>query len=292
MAECRLCPRSCGADRSRGERGFCGVGAEAVVARAAPHFWEEPCISGSRGSGTVFFSGCSLRCVYCQNREISSCETGKTLSASELRDLFFRLVDSGVHNINLVTPTHFSLVIAEALEKPAGVPVVYNCGGYESVATLKMLDGKIDVYLTDMKYSDAETAARLSGAPDYFDVARAAVREMSRQVGGYVINEEGIMTRGLIVRHLILPGYAENTRGVLRWFADEFSGRHVKLSLMSQYFPPKDAEELGAPSRRLSPEEYAEATELCRELGITDGYFQDLDAASEGYVPPFDLTGV
>ncbi|MBR6312605.1 MAG: radical SAM protein [Oscillospiraceae bacterium] len=292
MAECRLCPRACGADRDAGEQGFCGVGGDAVVARAAPHFWEEPCISGTHGSGTVFFSGCSLRCVYCQNRAISSGAIGKTLSAAELRELFLRLAGSGVHNINLVTPTHFSAAIAEALEKPVGVPIVYNCGGYESVEMLKMLEGKIDVYLTDMKYSDAEAAARLSGAPDYFDVARAAVREMSRQVGGYVIDDEGIMTHGLIVRHLILPGYSENTRGVLRWFADEFAGRHVKLSLMSQYFPPEDAEKLGAPPRRLSPEEYAEAELLCAELGITDGYFQELDAASDAYVPPFDLTGV
>ncbi|MBO6010278.1 MAG: radical SAM protein [Oscillospiraceae bacterium] len=287
-----MCPRACGADRSRGELGFCASGPDAVVARAAPHYWEEPCISGSRGSGTVFFSGCSLRCVYCQNRAISSGEVGKTLSPAELRDLFLRLAASGVHNINLVTPTHFSEAIARALEEPVGVPVVYNCGGYESVETLKMLEGKIDVYLTDMKYSDAGAASKLSGAPDYFDVARAAVREMARQVGGYVIDDGGMMTRGLIVRHLILPGYAENTRGVLRWFADEFAGRHVKLSLMSQYFPPEDADALGAPDRRLTPEEYAEATELCRELGITDGYFQELDAASEAYVPPFDLTGV
>jgi putative pyruvate formate lyase activating enzyme len=287
-----MCPRACGADRTAGELGFCASGPDAVVARAAPHYWEEPCISGSRGSGTVFFSGCSLRCVYCQNRAISSGGVGKTLSPAELRDLFLRLAASGVHNINLVTPTHFSEAIAEALEEPVGVPVVYNCGGYESVETLKMLEGKIDVYLTDMKYSDAGAAAKLSGAPDYFDVARAAVREMARQVGGYVIDDEGIMTRGLIVRHLILPGYGENTRGVLRWFADEFAGRHVKLSLMSQYFPPEDAAALGAPDRRLTPEEYAEATELCRELGITDGYFQELDAASGAYVPPFDLTGV
>ena len=287
-----MCPRACGADRSRGELGFCASGPDAVVARAAPHYWEEPCISGSRGSGTVFFSGCSLRCVYCQNRAISSGEVGKTLSPEELRDLFLRLAASGVHNIHLVTPTHFSEAIARALEEPVGVPVVYNCGGYESVETLKMLEGKIDVYLTDMKYSDAGAASKLSGAPDYFDVARAAVREMARQVGGYVIDDGGMMTRGLIVRHLILPGYAENTRGVLRWFADEFAGRHVKLSLMSQYFPPEDADALGAPDRRLTPEEYAEATELCRELGITDGYFQELDAASEAYVPPFDLTGV
>ena len=287
-----MCPRACGADRSGGELGFCASGPDAVVARAAPHFWEEPCISGSRGSGAVFFSGCSLRCVYCQNRAISSGGVGKTLSSAELRDLFLRLAESGVHNINLVTPTHFSEAIARALEKPVGVPVVYNCGGYESVETLRMLEGKIDVYLTDMKYSDAGAAAKLSGAPDYFDVARAAVREMSRQVGGYVVDDGGIMTRGLIVRHLILPGYPENTRGVLRWFADEFAGRHVKLSLMSQYFPPEDAAAKGAPDRRLSPEEYAEATELCRELGITDGYFQELDAASKAYVPPFDLTGV
>ena len=287
-----MCPRACGADRTAGELGFCASGPDAVVARAAPHYWEEPCISGSRGSGTVFFSGCSLRCVYCQNRAISSGGVGKTLSPAELRDLFLRLAASGVHNINLVTPTHYSEAIAEALEEPVGVPVVYNCGGYESVETLRMLEGKIDVYLTDMKYSDAGAAAKLSGAPDYFDVARAAVREMARQVGGYVIDDEGMMTRGLIVRHLILPGYGENTRGVLRWFADEFAGRHVRLSLMSQYFPPEDAAAIGAPDRRLTPEEYAEATELCRDLGITDGYFQELDAASGAYVPPFDLTGV
>ncbi len=292
MEPCRLCPRECGVLRSEGETGFCGVGAEAVVARAAPHFWEEPCISGTRGSGTVFFSGCNLRCVYCQNRAISSRSFGKTLSTAELRDVFLRLIDVGVHNINLVTPTHYAHVIADALERPLGLPVVYNCGGYESADALRMLEGKIDVYLTDMKYSDAALAARLSGAEDYFPKACEAVREMSRQVGGYVLDDDGLMLRGIIVRHLILPGYMENTRGVLEWYADSFAGRHVKLSLMGQYFPPEDAEKLGAPDRTLSPEEYAEAMELCSALGITDGYFQELEAASTAYVPPFDLTGV
>lgn len=292
MSGCTLCPRGCGADRINGETGFCGSGHMARVVRAAPHYWEEPCISGSRGSGTVFFSGCSLRCVYCQNREISLVPAGKELTVSELRDLFLRLAGSGVHNINLVTPTHFSDVIAQALEQPVGVPVVYNCGGYESAETLRMLEGKIDVYLTDMKYSDDALAGRLSSAPDYFRRAREAVREMSRQVGGYVIGDDGIMTRGLIIRHLILPGYPGNTEGVLRWFAGEFCGRHVKLSLMGQYFPPADAAETGAPARKLTEEEYDAAVALAGELGITDGYFQELGSASEEYVPPFDLTGV
>ena len=292
MERCKLCPRECGADRSSGEPGFCGVGAEAVVARAAPHFWEEPCISGTRGSGAVFFSGCNLRCIYCQNRIISADGYGKKLSVSELRDVFQRLVDSGVHNINLVTPTHYANVIAEALERSVGVPVIYNCGGYESIETLRMLEGKIDIYLTDMKYSDPDIAGTLSEAPDYFARACSAVREMSRQVGGYVLDDEGIMLRGLIVRHLILPGYMDNTRGVLEWYADTFVGRHVKLSLMSQYFPPQDAEKVGAPDRALSEEEYSEAMEMCASLGITDGYFQELEAASAAFVPPFDLTGV
>lgn len=289
---CGICPRYCLNGRENGGIGYCGAGKGIVIARAAPHYWEEPCISGTRGSGTVFFSGCNLKCKYCQNYEISSCLYGKKTNVDGLKEIIRNLKETGVHNINLVTPTHYVPEICLALEETVGIPVVYNSGGYENVETLKALEGKIDIYLPDMKYSDNRLAQKMSGAPNYFEISAKAIKEMARQTGGYEMNDEGLIQRGLIVRHLVLPGYIENTKGVLRWFADNFVGRHVKLSLMAQYTPPENAEAVGAPAGRVDAEEYREVLEYAKELGIYDGYFQEPSSAKSEYVPPFDLTGV
>ena len=286
--KCTLCPRLCGADRSAGEKGFCGASALPVIARAARHDWEEPCISGSRGSGAVFFSGCNLGCVFCQNQEISRSLRGKILNASELRELFLRLRDSGVHNINLVSGTPYADVIAEALETPPGIPVVWNSGGYERLETLRMLEGKIDVYLPDMKYADDRLAMELSQAPDYFEIADAAIREMVRQTGPCRYDEEGLLIGGVVVRHLVLPGFLANSKDVLEWFADAFPKGDVLLSLMAQYTPNG----FGGPDRRLREEEWREVADYLYMLGINSGYVQELSSAEGEYVPAFDGTGV
>ncbi len=286
--KCMLCPRLCGVDRQAGETGFCGAPPLPVVARAARHDWEEPCISGSRGSGAIFFSGCNLGCVYCQNREISRSIKGKQLDAAQLRALFARLRDSGVHNINLVTGTPYADVIAQALEVPPGIPVVWNSGGYERPETLRMLEGKIDIYLPDMKYADDALARRLSGVADYFGTADAAIREMRRQTGPCSFDEDGILTRGVLVRHLVLPGHLANSKDVLEWFADTFPKGDVLLSLMAQYTPNGS----GGPDRPLREEEWREVADYLYMLGIRSGYVQELTSAEGEYVPSFDGTGV
>ena len=233
---CELCPRRCHVDRTRGELVFCREPDHIYAARAAAHYWEEPVISGSFGSGAVFFSGCTLKCIFCQNRIISQQNLGKEITSEHLREIFLKLIEDGVQNINLVTPTHFLPSILPALTPKLPIPVVYNCGGYERVETLRELEGLVDIYLPDMKYSNANLAAKLSRAPDYVETTKAAIREMHRQVGSAVI-EDNIMQRGLIVRHLMLPGELDNTLGVLDWFAETFPKGDVLFSLMSQYVP-------------------------------------------------------
>lgn len=261
-----------------------------VVARAALHYWEEPCISGYNGAGTVFFSGCNLRCVFCQNGEISQEGYGKPVTAERLREIFRELVAQGAHNIDLVTPTHFAPWIAEALEEDPGVPVIWNSGGYESVETLRMLEGKVQVYLPDLKYAISETAERYSKAPDYFEAASAAILEMFRQTGPYVINDDGLMERGVVIRHLLLPGELENTRRVIDWVAENFREGEVLFSLMNQYTPQKNAE--GNLKRRVRGAEYRAAMAYMENCGVTDGFLQDVSAAEAKYTPAFDLTGV
>ena len=287
---CTLCPRRCGAERTETEgHGFCGMPAGLRVARAALHLWEEPPLSGTRGSGTVFFSGCTLRCCYCQNREISAGGFGRAVTTERLREIFEELIAQGAHNINLVTPTHFLPWILPALEPKLPVPVVYNCGGYESVETLRLLEGKADVYLPDLKYADAALAARLSAAPDYFPAATAAIREMFRQTGPYVM-EDGLLKRGVMIRHLVLPGQLDNTRRCIDWVAQTFSPGQVLFSLMSQYTPQPGAE--GPLGRHVTAGEYRSAVAYMKNCGITDGFTQERTAAREEYTPPFDLTGV
>ena len=287
---CSLCPRRCGALRTGTEGGgFCGMPALPVVARAALHFWEEPCISGARGSGTVFFSGCNLGCVFCQNGSISHGRFGRPVTIPRLREIFQELIAQGAHNINLVSPTPFAPAIREALAEPLPVPVVWNTGGYERVETLRSLEGKVQVWLPDLKYVDSGLSQDLSGAADYFDAASAAIREMVRQTGDYVL-EDGLLKRGVLIRHLMLPGQLENTKAVLDWVAETFRPGQVLLSLMAQYTPQPGAE--GLLSRRVTGAEYRAALRYMENLGITDGYCQDAASARAEYTPDFDLTGV
>lgn len=290
--KCSLCPRSCNSERT-GEKGYgvCRMGIIPVVARAAAHMWEEPCISGERGSGTVFFSGCPLQCVFCQNKEISRGNVGKKVSPEKLRGIFMELCGAGVNNINLVTPTHFTDGISKALQGGLPVPVVYNCGGYESVETLKKIEGLIDIYIPDMKYALNEPAKKYSGAEDYPEIAMAAIEEMYRQVGDYEFGEDGLLKKGVIIRHLVLPENLENTFCVMDWVEKTFSKGQVLFSLMSQYTPVYETPypEL---NRKLSEAEHRAAVRYFENSDIDDGFYQDLDSAKESFIPPFDLTGV
>lgn len=289
--KCFLCPRMCGVERNI-QPGRCGVGENVMVARAALHFDEEPCISGSRGSGAVFFSGCPLGCVYCQNEQISRGKLGKELTAERLHEVFLRLIqEEEAHNLNLVTGTHFVPAILRALDGFPEIPVVWNTSGYERVETLRALQGKVSVYLPDLKYLDAEGAARYSHAPDYPERATAAIMEMARQVGAPEFDEEGVMTRGIMVRHLVLPGRVRESKMVLDWIAENLpEGTYV--SLMAQYMPFAQACSMPEINRRVTQEEYDEVVDHLFDLGLEDGYVQELSAADASYIPPFDLTGV
>ena len=288
---CTLCPRRCGADRTNGQLVFCRHPDKIYAARAAAHYWEEPVISGSFGSGAVFFSGCTLKCLFCQNGVISQENRGKEISTAQLREIFLKLIDDGVQNINLVTPTHFLPSILPALTPKLPVPVVYNCGGYERVETLRELEGLVDIYLPDMKYSDPKLAGILSAAPDYVEIAKAAIAEMYRQVGSAVIEDE-IMQRGMIVRHLMLPGELDNTLGVLDWFSEAFPKGDVLFSLMSQYVPMGKAKTMPPYDRRITEDEYDAALSYLELLGIENGFTQDFSAATEEYIPDFSFEGL
>lgn len=288
---CTLCPRNCKAlrDESHGE-GICRMPALPVVARAALHRWEEPPISGKNGSGTVFFSGCSLGCVFCQNESISHDDVGKQIKVSRLREIFFELIGQGAHNINLVNPTHFAHAVRAALDEPLPVPVVWNSGGYERVETLKSLEGRVQIYLPDLKYLDAETAQRYSAAPDYPEAAIAAIREMYRQVGPCVM-EDGLLKRGVIIRHLILPGRMAEAKRVMDFVAEEFPSGAVLFSLMRQYIPWGRAAQYPEINRKLRGSEAKSCEAYMQNLGLV-GFVQDGGAAEEGFIPAFDLTGV
>lgn len=289
---CEQCPRRCGT--VRGEKvsgGVCAMPSLPVVARAALHFWEEPPISGTRGSGAVFFSGCPLRCVFCQNSVISQAGFGKPVTEERLREIFQELITQGAHNINLVTPTHFAGTIARVLEKPLGVPVVWNTGGYERVETLRALERKVQIYLPDLKYMDPVRAARYSAAPDYPETAKAALREMVRQTGPCVLDGDGLLRRGTVIRHLILPGGLNEAKAVMDFVAETFAPGEVYFSLMSQYVPLGRAGEYPEINRKLRPSERRSAEAYMAALGL-EGFVQDPDSASGSYVPNFDLTGV
>lgn len=297
MSFCNVCPRSCKVDRKqsiheKGRAGYCRSGMLPIVSRAVLHHWEEPCISGTRGAGTVFFAGCNLSCVYCQNYEISELMHGEEISVERLRQIYFELIAQGAHNIDLVTPTHFTHAIFQSLREPLPVPVVYNCGGYESIHTVAFLRKKIQCWLPDLKYSLREPAARYSDAPDYFEKATAAIEQMYRQTGTYEIGSDGILKKGVLIRHLILPGNLENTKGVLRYVAETFAPGQVLFSLMRQYVPWGRASEFPEINRRLTEEEYNEAKAYMEELGIVDGYTQAADSSDAVYIPAFNGAGV
>ena len=288
---CNLCPRNCGAERTETRGGgVCGMPSLPVVAKAMLHQWEEPCLVGEHGAGTVFFSGCNLRCVFCQNGVISQEGFGKPVSVERLRQIFRQLIAQGAACLDLVTPTHFSHVVIEALgEENWGVPVVWNCGGYEKVETLRHLEGKVQVYLPDLKYAMAEKAKKYSAAEDYFAVATAAIREMFRQTGPYQL-ENGQLKRGVLIRHLLLPGELENTRRVIDWVAETFQLGDVLFSLMSQYTPQPGA--VGNLARQVTRAEYRAAVSYMENCGIVDGFTQERTSAREEYTPDFDLSGV
>ncbi len=292
MSKCYICPRRCGADREGGSYGYCGVGATIRVARAALHLWEEPVISGSRGSGTIFFSGCNLRCVYCQNHEVSHLSRGRELTPDALCEKMLDLQRQGAHNLNLVTPSHYVPAIIEALRQIKSklyIPVVYNCGGYESVETIDALEGLVDVYLPDFKYVSSELSRNYSGAADYFAVARAAILRMFAQVGRPVLSENGLMTRGVLVRHLVLPGCRKDSIALLGQLAKMFSPEDILLSIMSQYTPeflPPDCPYDNL-RRRITTLEYESVVKEMQRLGF-DGFIQQRSSATSAYTPPFE----
>lgn len=293
FTKCELCPRKCGADRTNGV-GFCGEGVKLRAAKAYLHKWEEPCLSGENGSGTVFFSGCSLKCVFCQNYKISSENLGTAISEERLGEIFLELQAKGAHNINLVSPTHFVPQIISALDSVRGklaIPVVYNTGGYERTETLKMLDGYIDVYLPDFKYYDNKLAKKYSGAGDYFEVVCAAVDEMLRQVGAVQLDENGLIKKGVIIRHLTLPNHRRDSIAVLEEIARRWGTSDILLSLMSQYTPFYKSGDFPEISRRISTFEYNSVLKRAGELGF-NGFMQEKSSAKEEYTPNFDFEGI
>ncbi len=280
---CTLCPRECGADRTRGEVGFCGGSDKALVAKTMLHKWEEPALAGEGGSGAIFFGGCTLGCKYCQNRAISCQPVGKEVDSVQLRAMMERLIAEGAENIDLVTPTHYLPTILPALTPKLPVPVVYNCGGYERMETIRALDGKVDIYLPDMKYADANLAAQLSGAKDYFPVAATAIREMAFQVGPVQWQGDKVV-KGVIIRHLILPGCVDNSLKILDWIGDNFAPGQVLVSLMRQYTPMGG---LAAPfDRKVTDEEY-DAVLSWMYLNDLEGFTQEADSATQNFIPEF-----
>lgn len=290
LAKCQLCPHNCQVNRAGGQFGRCHEDGTIRIARVSLHMWEEPCISGTRGSGTVFFCGCPLGCVYCQNYNIANGATGVPVTVEELTAIFLRQQENGAHNINLVTPTHYVPLIVPALEqaKVSGLtlPVVYNTGSYETVETLKMMDGLVDVYLPDLKYVSSELSARYSFAPDYFDVASAAIEEMFRQVGLPEFDDD-MMTRGLIARHMMLPGNLEDSKRVVRYLWETY-GNDIFMSLMSQYTPLKSVERFPEINRKVSWDEYFALEDYALDLGVEQAFVQEEDAAEESFIPDFE----
>ena len=307
---CMLCPRNCNVDRNAGKTGYCGMDSRLFAARAALHMWEEPVISGKNGSGAVFFSGCPLRCVFCQNYNIAMGKSGKEISVDRLVEIFFELKEKGANNINLVTPTHYLPQLREALlrakEKKLGLPVIYNTGSYEKPESLRLLEGLVDVYLPDLKYLSSELGKRYSNAGDYFDIASRAIREMFRQVGTPVFYREGnpseeleydggeeniLIKRGVIIRHLVLPGGVEDSKKIVGYLRDTY-GDNVYISIMNQYTPTGDI--CGYPElmRKVTEEEYEEVLDYAIDIGVEKGFIQEGDTAEESFIPAFDNEGI
>lgn len=329
MEKCYLCPRDCGADRtvatdktdsdkeyiksmqekvileeiipkksekdSKSGVGYCGMTEDIYVARAALHMWEEPCISGEEGSGAVFFSGCTLRCAFCQNFQIATGKAGKRITMERLVEIFLELQEKGSNNINLVTPTQYILQVAEAVKKARErgliIPIVYNTSGYEKVESLRLLDGLVDVYLPDFKYVSPVISGKYSKAPDYFEVADKALKEMYRQVGEPQFNEKGIMTKGIIVRHLLLPGYVEDSKNVIEYLYKTYKNS-IYISIMNQYTPLLQVKDYPEIDRRVTAEEYDEVVDYAIDIGVTNGFVQEEGTSDESFIPEFDYEGV
>lgn len=293
LKRCELCPHNCKVNRLNGEIGRCKCKDKVKIALASVHYYEEPCISGENGSGTIFFSGCNLNCKFCQNYEISQLGKGIEITIEELSDIFIKQQNKGVNNINLVTPTMYVYQIIEAIKiarkKGLDIPIIYNSNGYENIETIKKLNGYIDVYLPDLKYYDDEIAYKYSGINNYFKNAKSAILEMQKQVGGPKLNENGIIQKGLIIRHLVLPNNIENSEKILRWIKSNIN-EEVYISIMAQYFPSYKAKQMNDINRKLSEEEYAKIEDLVYELDIKNGYMQELGEHEEEYVPDFNLT--
>lgn len=294
LEDCTLCPRNCHVNRLEGERGFCGQTAKLTAARAALHMWEEPCISGDAGSGTVFFSGCGLGCVYCQNHSIAKGDVGKEISTERLAEIFLELQEQGAWNINLVTAGHFVPLVTEALHSAKNqrlvLPVVFNTSGYEKTDTLKLLEGYVDIYLPDLKYRSSDLARRYSLAPDYPQIAEKALQEMVRQVGSPVFEGER-MLRGVIVRHLVLPGLVEESKRVIRYLYEQY-GDSIYISILNQYTPMPGLQGYPELKRKIAEEEYDEVVDYAIELGVENGFIQEGDTAEESFIPEFDITGI
>ena len=295
LASCTLCPRACKVNRLEGQKGYCHTTHELVVARAALHYWEEPCLSGQAGSGTVFFSGCTMRCVFCQNHEIALGDRGKSITIKRLSEIFLALQSQGAQNINLVTPTHYVWHIIEALHlaKKQGlhIPIVYNTSGYEKVETLKALEGLIDIYLPDFKYYSKLVAQKYASAPNYSECAKLALAEMVRQVGTPQFNVEGMMTKGVIVRHLMLPGYLQDSKNIIKYLYETY-GNHIYISMMNQYTPLQHVAKYPELNRTVAPIAYKKLVHYAMDLGVTQGFIQEGHTALESFIPSFNGEGV
>ncbi len=295
LKDCTLCPRECHVDRTSGRKGYCLETDELVVARAALHLWEEPCISGEEGSGTVFFSGCAMGCVYCQNHNIANGTAGKKITIQRLAEIFLELQNKKANNINLVTPSHFVLQIIDAIciarELGLYIPIVYNSSGYEKVETLQLLEGYVDIYLPDLKYMDVAAALRYSNCMDYFIVASKAIYEMVRQTGEPVFDERGILKKGVIVRHLLLPGYLSDSKNIIKYLYETYRDL-IYISIMNQYTPMKGLNGYPELQRTILEDEYEELVDYAIELGVENGFIQEGETASESFIPEFNEEGV
>lgn len=295
MKECIICPRNCKVDRTKGNRGYCRETDKLVVARASLHMWEEPCISGTNGSGTVFFSGCSLGCVYCQNFNISKGMSGKEITTERLAEIFLELQSKGAHNINLVTPTHFVVQIIDAIimsrNNGLNIPIVYNTSGYEKVEIIKMLEGHVSVYLPDLKYMDENIAKKYSNCQDYFSHASKAIEEMVRQTGEIEFDENGMVIKGVIVRHMTLPGYLDDSKNIIKYLYETFKHK-IYLSIMNQYTPLTEVSKYPEINRKITEEEYDELVDFAVDIGVENGFIQEGETALESFIPDFDNEGV
>lgn len=295
MAHCTLCPRNCGVNRNQGQTGYCGATANIKAARAALHMWEEPCISGEEGSGTVFFSGCPMRCVFCQNHDIALAKAGMEISIERLSEIFLELQEKGANNINLVTPTHYVIQIAIALKmaKKHGlkIPIVYNTGSYEKVEALRLLEGLVDIYLPDCKYYAQEFGSRYANAPDYFEVSMKAIQEMYRQVGTPVFDDRNIMQKGVIVRHLVLPGHTKDSKQIIRKLYRTYKD-NIFISIMNQYTVMPGLQDFPELQRTVTEEEYDKVVDFAIELGVENGFIQEGETAQDSFIPAFTCEGI